>query len=89
MWGIFIHIKSDPKDLGYGKTRQDAAGFGKAGQGNSFNNLTDSELLSMSKETERITPGAIRKEKKNENLKVSDYRRSTPSNAQRSNGKSI
>jgi hypothetical protein len=94
MWGIFIHIKTDSKDFinmpSRGWLRLGMARPGLAGQGrDSFNNLTDSELLLMSKETKRTTPGAIKRIKKNENLKVSDYRRSTPSNAQRSNGKSV
>jgi hypothetical protein len=86
MWGIFIHVKSDPKDFvnvpWHGKARHGTAWHGQAGQSkDSFNNLTDSELLSMSRETNRTTPGAIKRRKKNENLKVSDYRRGTPSNA--------
>lgn len=99
IWGIFIHIQSDPKDFidtpwrgeaWHGEARHGMARRGQAWQGkDSFNNLTDSELLSMTQEVNRTTPGAIRKEEKNENPKVSDYRRSTPSYAQRPIGESV
>jgi hypothetical protein len=94
IWGIFIHIQSDPKDFidtpWRGEARRSEARHGMARQGkDSFNNLTDSELLSMTQEVNRTTPGAIRKEEKNENPKVSDYRRSTPSYAQRPIGESV
>ena len=73
-----------------GMARRGEAWQGMARRGeDSFNNLTDSQLLSMSKETERTTPGAIERRKENEGTKVSDYERSTPHHAQRSDGKPI